>query len=253
MSILTEACKPENGPFKGTIAGDPGTGKSTLAALFPKPLFLCLEDGLERVSEQMRPNGIRIKTIEKLNEVLIAVRNDEHEYKTLVVDSITALEAMFIKHIIDNDPKKPASINQAAGGYGNGPKAVGAKHENFKNYCFTISEERNMNIVFIAHADTESLDLPDKDAYMRYSFRLGKHSLRPYVDEVNLVGFVKMEIFLKGEDGDRVKKARTSGDRILDCTPNAWSIAKNGYQIKEPLVFKEGENPLAAYIPGLAK
>lgn len=251
MSFLEKATIPEDGPVICTLASDPGMGKSSLAALFPNPIFMCAEDGLQRVDKSIRPMGIRVQTVDDCKAMLTAVLRDEHDYKTLVIDSVTALEALFIKHIIDNDPKKPASINQAAGGYGNGPKAVGYMHENIKNICKKIADERDMNIVFIAHADTESLDLPDKDPYMRYSFRLGKHSLRPYVDEVNLVGFIRMEIFLKGAEDDRVKKARTSGDRILECVPNAWSIAKNGYQIKEPLVFPEGVNPLVDFIPRL--
>lgn len=251
MSFLETATIPNDGPFIGTLASDPGMGKSSLASLFPNPIFLCAEDGLQRVDESIRQKGIRITSVDDCKKMLTAILNDEHDYKTLVIDSVTALEALFIKYVIDNDPKKPPSINQAAGGYGNGPKAVGFMHENIKNICKRIADERDMNIVFIAHADTENLDLPDKDAYMRYTFRLGKHSLRPYVDEVNLVGFIRMEMFLRGDDEDRVKKARSSGDRLLDCVPNAWSIAKNGYQIKEPLVFEEGVNPLAAYIPRL--
>lgn len=249
MSLLSTASIPTASHLIATIAGDPGMGKSSLAALMPRPIFICAEDGLERVKEDIRPAGVKIRSSEDLRELLRDIANEEHDYKTIVTDSVTALEAIFIDEVMEASGN-PMSINQAAGGYGAGPKAVAAKHESFRKSVVKIAKKRGMHVVFIAHADTETVPLLDRDeAYMRYSFRLGKHSLRPYVDEVDMVGFVRHEMFLRSRDKDaKVKRAASSGDRIFDCVPNAWSIAKNGFQITEPLTFKEGENPLIPYL-----
>ena len=38
--------------------------------------------------------------------------NEDHNYKTLVIDSVTALERLFIQDVVDSDPKKPKSIRE---------------------------------------------------------------------------------------------------------------------------------------------
>jgi hypothetical protein len=92
--------------------------------------------------------------------------------------------------------------------------------------------------------------LPDADDYMRYSLRLPPKSMPPYVDDVDVVGFVRLVTFTKGDDGER-KKAISTGDRELVCHAVASNVSKNRYGLTEPLAFAAGENPLAAVIPAL--
>lgn len=253
MALADQIQKPTDGPLICTIAGEPGMGKTTLAAAFPKPLFIRAEDGLQSVPSEMRPDALPlVRDVEMLREQLKMVLSEEHGYKTLVIDSVTALEQMFHKHIVDNDPNKPRSINQAMGGYGAGLAAVAALHASVRQGCGKIAERRGMHIVFLAHADTETLDLPDREPYTRYSLRLGKKSLQPYVDDVQLIGYVKLETILRG-DSDKPKKAVSTGSRVLDCTAKASSIAKNRFGIEEELPFVKGENPLVGYVPTLSE
>ena len=109
--------------------------------------------------------------------------------------------------------------------------------------------DKGINVVFIAHADTETIELPDQDAYQRYSLRLGKKSVAPYVDDSDVVGFIKLETFTMG-DGER-KKAISDGTRVLVTYATAANVSKNRYGISEDITVKEGENPLAQYIPTL--
>ena len=108
-----------------------------------------------------------------------------------------------------------------------------------------------MHIVFVAHADTETIELPDEDAYTRYGLRLHKKSMPYYVDDVDLVGFLKLETFTTG-DGDR-KKAMSDGTRLLVAHTTAANISKNRYGITEPLEVIENKNPLIGIVPTLPK
>jgi hypothetical protein len=108
-----------------------------------------------------------------------------------------------------------------------------------------------MHIVFVAHAETETIELPDEDAYTRYSLRLGKKSVAPYVDDSDVVGFLKLETFTSGE-GER-KKAISDGTRVLVCHATASNVSKNRYGITEPLVVAQGSNPLITFIPSLGE
>lgn len=46
MSLLDTVKKPEDRPVIATVTGDAGIGKTTLAATFPKPIFIRAEDGM---------------------------------------------------------------------------------------------------------------------------------------------------------------------------------------------------------------
>ena len=81
-------------PPRVLIYGPYGIGKTSLAAEFPSPVFLQLEDGT--------PNGIRPKgwgradlpDFESVMAALAILYNDDHEFRTLVVDSATEMQKL---------------------------------------------------------------------------------------------------------------------------------------------------------------
>lgn len=250
MSILSKIEKPKDRPVIATFCADAGLGKTSLAATFPNPIFIRAEDGLQAIPSANRPDAFPLLENEaQLWDQLTALIKEEHDYKTLVIDSVTALERLFVTHVIESDPKKPRSINQALGGYGAGLAAVAAMHQRVRKACGILNERRGMHVVFLAHADTETIELPDEDAYTRYSLRLGKKSVAPYVDDSDIVGFLKLETFTTG-DGER-KKAISDGTRIMICHATAANVSKNRFGITEPLTVVQGENPLKSFIKSL--
>lgn len=252
MSILSHAKKPQDRPVIATITGDAGVGKTTLAATFPKPLFIRVEDGLQAVPAEIRPDALPVVTkVEQLWEQLMAVIKEEHDYKTLVIDSVTQLETLFGEYVIETDPKKPKSLAQANGGYGAGFGAVAALHGRVRKAAKMLNEQRGMHVVFIAHSDVSTIELPDEDPYSRYELRLHKKSVPHYVDNVDLVAYLKLETFTTG-DGER-KKAISSGNRIAICCTAAAQISKNRFGISEPIEVERGVNPFTKVISSLAE
>lgn len=250
MSLLAKIEKPANRPPIVTFCGDSGTGKTTLAATFPNPIVIRAEDGLQAIPDDQRPEAFPIvHSVDDVWNQLGALVKEEHDFKTLIIDSVTALERLFIQHVIDSDPKMPRSINQAMGGYGAGLNAVASMHQRVRKACGMLNEKKGMNIVFIAHADTETIELPDQDPYSRYSLRLGKKSVAPYVDDSDLVGFLRLEAFTKG-DGER-KKIISTGGRQLVTYATAANVSKNRFGITEDLHVELGVNPLKPFITTL--
>ena len=248
--MLNTISKPKNRAMLCTILGDAGLGKTSLAATMPNPIFIRVEDGLQAIPEESRPDAFPVvATVDDIWNQITALIKEEHEYKTVVIDSVTALERLFTAHIVDSDPKKPKSINQALGGYGAGLTAVAALHGRLRKACGILNSKKGMHVVFIAHADTETIDLPDSDPYTRYSLRLGKRSMAPYVDDVDLVGFLKLQAFTTG-DGER-KKVISDGSRILSVTATASNVSKNRYNIKQDMPVSQGVNPFNSIIEGI--
>ena len=249
MSILDQINKPKDRPVVATIIGDAGLGKTSLAATFPKPIFIRAEDGMSSIPAHLRPDAFpRLHKVDELWQQMAALINEDHGYSTLVVDSVTALETMFCEYVVDSDPKKPKGIQQAHGGYGAGREMVSSMHRRLRKGAEMLVE-RGLHVVFVAHADTVRIEPPDADPYTKFSMRLHEKSMQPYVDNVDLVGFLRLETYVTG-DGDR-KKAISDGTRQLVCHAMAASVSKNRFNITDPIEFKQGENPLVGLIPQL--
>jgi len=249
MGLLEHVTKPKREPIVATIVGTAGSGKTSLATTFPAPLVVRTQgESIPRdIPRDQMPDVLpeELGTADNLWAVLKALRDEDHAYKTLVIDSCTGLEQLFVSDVLSQDTKA-RGINQALGGYGAGPAAVMAMHMRVRRAVEALRKERGMHTLFLAHADIARIDPPDSDGYSQYSLRLPGKSMAPYVDNVDLVGFLRQAVILKGEEG--AKKAITSGDRVLVTYMTPATVAKNRFGIEDDLPVEKGVNPLAFLI-----
>lgn len=256
MSMLSAIEKPKNRPPIITICGDAGAGKTRLAATFPNPIFIRAEDGMQSIPSDKRPDAFPVlrgpkaaDVVTALFDQMIALLREPHEYQTLVIDSVTALDEIFTAEALEKDGKAK-TLATALGGYGAGVQYVSSQHHRVRKAAQLLNERRGMTVVFLAHADIETMRLPDQDDYQRWSLRLPQKSLPPYVDYADIVGFIRQVSVIKGGEGER-KRALSSEDRELIIYSGAAQVSKNRYGITEALDVPEGENPLLGLIPGL--
>jgi len=254
MSILAQAKPPADQPAILTIAGDAGVGKTRFAATFPNPIFIRAEDGMQSIPSAERSAALPLiaghEDVDALWAQLTALIREEHDYKTLVIDSVTALESKFIDYVVATDPGKPKSINQALGGYGAGLRAVAAMHQRIRKAAGILREKHGMATVFIAHTETETVDPPDGTSYTRVSLRLGKRSCQPYIDDVDAVGLISLETYRRQTASEKPDKAFSDGTRLLSMASSAAHVSKNRFGITEDIVLPEGKNPLTGIVPG---
>lgn len=251
MSILANATKPAPTTKIVTLCGSPGTGKSTAATTWPQPAFLIRTQG-ENIPDDVEEDSLPVSlgvtdTYQKLMQQFTALLKDEHEFKTVIIDSVTGLETLFIEEVIKNDAKAK-NIQTAGGGYGAGRDMVTGMHNRVGKAAEAL-KAKGIHVVFIAHSDIVTITPPDSDGYSLYSLRMHAKSMSPYVDNVDVVGFIKQEMALVGDEGK--KRAVTSGDRVLVCTLTPAAVAKNRLGITEDIPIVKGVNPLGPWL-GLA-
>lgn len=240
---LKSLSKPKaDRPIIITLFGEGGMGKTTLAAMFPRPVFIRTEDGTASLTGNDEVSLFPIaRSSQDVLDQIEALATQDHDFKTLVVDSITQLATLIEAEIVEADPKAK-SINQAGGGYGAGYNTAADRHRMVREWAGALAYDKGMNVVFIGHADTETLDLPDMDAFGRYTVRLHKKSLPHYTDNVDAVCMIRLKSFVRG-DGDK-KRAVSTGEREIICYPQASSVTKNRFDITQPLPFSfETGNP----------
>lgn len=248
MSVLATGRVPSKRPLIATLVGGPNTGKSSLACTFRKPYLIRTEgENLPSdIPEDRLPAGPEetMETVDDLWAQFEALRSEDHGFQTLIVDSTSGLDELFSNHIMQTSGK--SNLATALGGYGAGYEAVAALHGRVRKYAEILRKERGMSVIFIAHSDIIRLEPPDSEGYTSHSLRLHKKSIRHYVDSVDLVGFIKQETILKGEEGQ--KKAITTGGRVLVAYLTPANVSKNRMGINEDLPFEFGENPIYRWI-----
>ena len=229
-------------PIICTIFGEAGLGKTSLAAMFPKPVFIRTEDGTTSLAGNDEVKLFPLATSSQdVLDAIEALATEDHGFKTVVLDSITQLATMIEAEIVAADPKAK-SINQAGGGYGAGYNTAADRHRIIREWLGALAYEKGMNVVAIGHADTETLDLPDADSYDRYTVRMHKKSLPHWVDNVDMVGFIRLKTYTVTK-GEKVQ-AKSTGEREIICYPVASNVSKNRFGISEPLPFSlDAGNP----------
>lgn len=92
---LIVKAKPQ-APSKFIVMGDPMTGKTTLAAKAPKPLFISTDGNAAKM-------GLHAVAADNLNTVKQAIQYfaDTDEYETLVIDTVEGIADLFERTVID--------------------------------------------------------------------------------------------------------------------------------------------------------
>ena len=247
MSLFEKLSQHTKQPVMAVIAGEQGLGKTSLGALMPKPVMIRTEDGasaIEGMDVQMFPVA---KSIAEVYEQIKMLATEDHDFKTLLVDSTTAFDSLAVLDVQTRN--KTANLSACDGGFGGGYHTVRAEHEKLLNRCKRLSDEKRMNIIFISHVETEDMNPPDAEAYTRYNIQLTKTKSvdcsKVYTNNCDLVAFMKMVTYVV--DG----KAKSDGSRIITCYPSAAHVSKNRYKITEDIPFEEGVNPFNGIIKQL--
>jgi phage nucleotide-binding protein len=156
MEALLEQIAPvEDESFINVcIYGDPGVGKTVLAATAPKPLFLDVENGFISVKNHpelhaaaRRMRFIGVKAVERLAEKVL----DGHfsEYETFVIDTFTALQDRALKEFTIAAYKKNPNLREDA--YTPEGKDYQRNTEMLK-HIVSLFRDAEKHVIFLCHS-----------------------------------------------------------------------------------------------------
>lgn len=217
-------------PLKILVYGDNGVGKSCFAAKAKNPIFLDLEGNIEHLPEVDTPAGgvfhkERIKSFADFEKTLQLLLNQDHEFKTIVIDSLDTLYSLCMKKI-----KLPS-----------GERPYGGDHrlcaQEFAGLCWTLDtlrEKKKMSVVLLAHAKIKTVDSPLVNVYERWETTLNESIFRILMDWVSGVFFAVKEVAFKKDEHDKERiMVHNKANRWLYTSGNAAYFAKNTYSLPE--------------------
>ena len=231
MSLMqTITTGRENRPPRLIIYGSEGVGKSTWGAKTPNPIFIQTEDGLARITTSKFP---LCTDLDEVIAQLEAVRDEEHSFQTLVVDSLDWLERLIWDRVCQEFGVR--NIEKADGGYGKGYSHALTHWRKVIALLSEIRDRRNMAIVLIAHSKVERFEDPENAAYDRYSPRLHKHASALLCEWADAVLFATRRIRVDKEAGKAAPIGKDGGERIIRAVGSPACVAKNRYGMPEEL------------------
>jgi hypothetical protein len=254
-----------------TIVGFPGVGKSTLAALFPNPIFVQAENAstvFETWTEDRQPAfmpelpAANAKRQVKPSEILLAqlreLATEEHPFKTVVVDTITAMNTLFEGEVVEFDPNGANNIGEAAGGFHKGFLVAAGMHVKIRNACEHL-RRKGIAVVFLAHTGIVKMkNRPEAGEYTAYSIDMPEKARQIYIGSSDAVFYLKSRDFVMGHEenrkGQTTKYGRVTntGERVLITSSDGtigYVDAKNRYGMPEEIDVPKETNPILDMIP----
>lgn len=245
MTITLQTKKHK--PPRIILYGVHGLGKSTFGSLAPNPIFLQTEDGLDSIDVAAFPLA---KSFEEVLRYLGQLAEQDHDYKTLVVDSVDWLEPLIWQQVCEEQNLTAITALNYGKGYGFALD-VWSQYINILNY---LRDEKNMMIIQLAHSQIKKYENPETDAYDRYEMKLNAKASAKLMEHSDIVLFGNYYTAVKKEKEGMKERKRAigSGERILYTTERPVATAKNRYNLPEEIPFDlEGDywNVIASRIP----
>jgi hypothetical protein len=207
------------------LYGTEGVGKSTFAASAPAPVFIAAEEGVKHLDVASFPEP------ETLADVLAAIRElrtTDHEYRTLVIDTIDWLEPRVFSEVIARN-KDWKSIEDP--GYGKGYAIALDEWRKVLADLDALRAERGMEVILLAHAQSANFSNPAGPDFARYELAMNKKGAALMKQWADSVLFACYEEMVQKEKGELKAKGISTGARVIHTEHRAAWDAKNRHSL----------------------
>jgi hypothetical protein len=234
LEILTGRA---SAPRRTLIYGVAGIGKTTWAAASDAPIIIQTEEGAGDVGCPRFPIA---ETFDAVMAAVAHLYEAEHEYRTVVIDSLDFLERLIWDHVCKTVPDGSRKVERIEDyGYGKGyTHALTAWRQLFDGLS-ALRRDRGMAVILVAHAAVRKFESPDADSYDRYEIKLHKHAAALCMEWCDEVFFANYKIVTKtvteGFNQKRTQAIDNKGDRVVKTTERPSHLAKNRLGLPDEL------------------
>lgn len=243
---LADVTKAGSGlPNRYIIHGVEGVGKTSLPAFAPDPFYIQSrgETGLETLIDARQlpeiPHFPQCETAGELFNQIDFLTTGEHEFKTLVIDTLNGVERLIHEEVCKRDFGDDWSKNGFYS-YQVGYDTSLSEVRKLLGALDRLRELRRMSIVCLAHTKVKPFKNPEGPDFDRYQPDMHEKTWGLCHKWADAVLFINYETFVdvgkqKGSDATKKGKATSTQSRIMHTVRHAAYDAKNRFGLPEEI------------------
>ena len=208
-------------------------GKSTFFSEAPNPIFIQSEDGLSGITTNAFPQS---HSIEEVKQALLLLLNEQHDFKTVVIDTADWLEGLIKAKVCDeNDVTQIEEVPFGRGGYGLMPY-----WDKIISMLDQLNKQKNMIVGVVCHSRLSPVNDPETETYDQWELKLWTNKkedegagikLKEWAD---IIGFAKTNTNVREKSTStktkrQYKAYNTNNENIMLLGNNPSAIAGNRY------------------------
>jgi len=225
-------------PPRMVVYGPPKIGKSTLGSETPSPVFVTTEDGVDNLPVDQYP---RAESWDRFVDNVQAVVSGEHEYQTLVIDTLNGGADLAASDVCDKQFKGVWGPKGFAN-YGQGWAATSGEMRRLLP-LLDAARDRGMMVLCLAHAGVVSVKNPIDGDYTKFAPDLDRRCWAQFAAWADVILRADFEYTVLITD-EKTKRGRAVGttSRILHAVGSAAEDAgcRVGYELPEQLEMSWG-------------
>lgn len=241
MSLLESITKgSKRGGIRIVLAAQEKQGKTTLCAGAPNVLLVPLEVGFAGVNCAVAPMIRDFEHFQSvLQELTTLAQQGRCPFRTIAMDTATALERMIHDYVLRTDPSKGknATMASAHGGYGKAYDLATSIFDGVLKQLDALAVYGGINIIITCHVFSSRVSDPTAGEYDSWDLLLhspknsktyGKReTLAQWAD---VIGFIYEPVFLVSSDkGNMTRATSQNKGRILGLSRTPSYLAGNRF------------------------
>jgi len=201
-------------PPRIILAGVEKIGKSTFASGSPSPIFIPVkgEEGIDALEVSRFPV---VNTFAELQAALGALAEEDHEFKTVVIDSASTLEPIIWDDVCAEH--QVPTIEKVGGGFGKGYVEAVKRWRDTMAALDYLREVKGMGCILIAHVTVKTFSDPTSESYDQFVLDLNKQAVSALQRWSDAILFANAKTFVKKEmvGAKEIKKGVARDERVL--------------------------------------
>jgi phage nucleotide-binding protein len=191
------------------IYGEPGSGKTRVAASAPKPLIIDINDqGQDSVRRDYDPMYYPVERWSEINDVYWYLQEGEHDFLSVAIDHVTNLQNLALAFVIGDEAARDASKDPdmpSRQAWGKANQLMKTQIINFRNLP--------LNTIFLAHVRANEVEGEDDEVMVKLTAEVSPGTQKVLTGAVGTIGYLtKREVFIRNK---RTKQKRREIRRRL--------------------------------------